>query len=132
MAVMRWLRRSETNRLETHRVVVVEDESVAGPEFVAWCDCGWTSSSQRRKSDAFREADRHGYVQPEVEFRYGGGFDDWQCLFCGAVIEEGPVCIRLAWTEDGGEQDEWWGAHRECLTQRASEYFRSGSRLVGA
>jgi hypothetical protein len=128
---MHWFR---SRRSKTHRVVVTHVEKAEGGEiFLAECECGWSSSHPRR-SDALRDAYGHdAHVRPEIEEH--GGYDLWQCFFCGAEIDEGPVCIRLNWVEGDAEQEEWheeWcGAHQECLVQHASEAFPRQPPLFG-
>jgi hypothetical protein len=41
-------------------------------------------------------------------------------MFCGSVVEEAPLRVSVSWTDEGGDDEQWYAAHRACLVERMS------------
>lgn len=104
-----------------HRVRVVTFEDEEDPAFVAICSCGKVSPPLPTEADAYRWGREHGAaVEGDLEVLTGEGGVGWQCMFCGAVIDNAPLRVSVSWTDDGGDGEQWYAAHRTCLTERMS------------
>ena len=120
---MRIFGRTKTDRGEEagHRVEVMTFDDDEDPAFVAMCTCGKVSPPFRTADDATRWGRDHGAeVAEQVRVLAGEGGVGWQCMFCGSVVEEAPLRVSVSWTDEGGDDEQWYAAHRACLAERMS------------
>jgi hypothetical protein len=104
-----------------HRVEVVTFDDADDPSFVAFCACGDVSPPFPTADEASRWGRDHGAeVDETVHVLTGEGGVGWACMFCGTVIEEGPLRISVHWTDEGVDGEQWYAAHRACIVERMS------------
>lgn len=57
---------------------------------------------------------------------------DFLCFFCGYAADETELTLGATWSDESGEQQQFWAAHRRCLIDHMSADVRSyGGPLTG-
>jgi len=117
---------------EAHRVVVHrlgEEDDSQPPSYLVLCDCGWNGPLlpplTREEALAAGYAHDANVTEEADPVMDEGG---WTCFFCGRATGQTQVRLSVGWTENGEDLEQWFAAHRECLTQHAaqSDSIRSG------